>query len=123
MHPPEAFPLTDARYEREANLENSSVVRWSLCFPQLYARGCVPERFQPLVDSADCSAASNRTVPFVQLSWDELAAGESQEEMGAGSGSAAEGAEASAWDRIARGLRLVRRLLSPEAERSSGLVG
>ena len=53
-HPPEDLPTVDSYFALAPPSANGSVSR-RLCFPQVYARNCVPRVNQSAVDAMRCS--------------------------------------------------------------------
>ena len=59
-HPPELLPTMDSYYTREgggadAALGTAADAGWRLCFPKIYATGCVPRLNQSAVNSMSCA--------------------------------------------------------------------
>jgi hypothetical protein len=47
-HPPEDLPTMDSYYAKDGD-------KWKLCFPRIYANGCVPRVNQSAVEQMSCS--------------------------------------------------------------------
>lgn len=59
-HPPEELPTMDSFYALAADGPDEAVSggAWRLCFPRIYARGCVPAINQSNVDGMHCEGES-----------------------------------------------------------------
>lgn len=55
-HPPEDLPTIDSYYARARDADAEGTGNgWRLCFPRIYAHGCVPQVNQSAVDAMSCA--------------------------------------------------------------------
>ena len=55
-HPPAAIPTMDSYYREKGSSSGGGGSDWMLCFPKIYAKGCVPAADQTRVDTEHACA-------------------------------------------------------------------